>query len=303
MTYFFKGKEKRYLWVMLADFIFLSSVYWYFFNFTANSAAAYAALTFLYAAGFNFWMYKYKKNEHNLLDFGNHFITINVISVFILLSIKSLYAGGLTFIAFSYAFIAAILASYYVYRFKKQNKEILDVIKIPLSFKILTGLSVVFLCFGFFEKTNPSWALFLPAVFILICVIAALCGKKPSFKSPVSLILAGNAFFCSFFMLALNCADKNYFTLTLILHFIIFSSAVCLFKLNDAFLPTEDVYGKTEFISLMFFNAALIFILLNDIPLFALPPGFAAYIFVFAVFFIVYVSYYNYQIIKALRKN
>lgn len=305
MIKFFRNKRQEYTAVMIADAVFLSAVYWYFLNFNVSSAMTYALYGLLYISGFYFWMQKYKKNEHNLLDFGSHFLIINIITLLILLTLKSFFSTGFTNISASYLLIAAIFALYYVYRFKKQNKEILDVIKISSSFKFLTALSVIFLCLDLVSaaagKINLLWTMYLPVLFIFICIIRMLYSKEISPKSPASFILTANVLFFSFFMLGLNYANGNYFTFMLILHFVIFSCVVFFFKLNNVFLPAESIYSKSEFASLMFFNAAVIFILLNNILSFELPPALAAYIFIFTLSFIVYILYYIYQIIKETR--
>lgn len=302
MIKFFRSKQKEYTSVLIADAAFLSVVYWYFLDFNVSSAMTYALYGLLYISGFYFWMQKYKKNEHNLLDFGSHFLIINIITLLILLAAKSLFSTGFMNISASYLLIGAIFALYYVYRFKKQNKEILNVIKIPSSFKFLTALSVIFLCLDFLSaaagKINLLWTIYLPLLFIFICIIKMLYSKEISLKSPASFILAANVVFFSFFMLVLNYAGENYFTLMLLLHFVIFSCVVFFLKLNNIFLPSESIYSKSEFMALMFFNAAVIFILLNNILLFELPPAISAYIFIFTLSFIVYILYYIYQIKK-----
>lgn len=293
--------QKHYSIIMFLELVFLSIIYWYFFIPNINSILVYMISTFIYITGFIFWIQKYRKNEHFYIDFTEHFTMNNLIVLLILITIKSFMKTELVNIAISYIAIIVILIVYYSYRIIKQNKEVINIINISPSFKLLTIVSIILLYFDFisllYDKLTLQLIIYLPIFFILICSITLVFSKEISFKSITSFLLFANAFFISLFLLMLNYQSNNYFTFLLIIHFILFSSSVCFFKLNSNFSDKKDVFCKNEFIYLLFFNTVLLFISLNNILSFEIPKGFTIYLFILAVSFIVYVVYYNYKIL------
>jgi len=293
--------QKNYLIIMFLELVFLSIVYWCFFIPNISSILVYAASTFFYITGFNFWMQKYKKNEHFSIDFTEHFIMNNSIVLLILITIKSFMKTELINIAISYIAIIIIFIAYYSYRIIKQNKEVTNIIKISPSFKLLTIVSIILLYLDFisllYGKLTLQLIIYLPIFFILICSITLVFSKEISFKSIISFLLFANAFFISIFLLILNYQSNNYFTFLLIIHFILFASSICFFKLNSNFSDKKDIYCKNEFIYLLFFNTVLLFISLNNILSFEIAKGFTIYIFIVIISFIIYLAYHNYKIL------
>ncbi|MFA7074351.1 MAG: hypothetical protein WC234_04075 [Endomicrobiaceae bacterium] len=301
----FLRNQRYYAIIMLLEFAFLSFVYWHFFNLNINSASAYTVSVFLYITCFVFWMQKYKQNEHVSLDFSEHLIINNTIAIFTLIAINNLINSGLNGTTICFVSIILIFAAYYVYRIKTQKT--LKNTGIDSTFKLIAAVSILMLCLDFifylYEKLTLQLILYLPIFFILICCIVIVFSKEISFKSIISLLLFSNIFSVASFLLVLNYQTGNCFSFLLIIHFILFSSSACFFKLNNSDSTNRSLYYKAELLALLFFNAALIFISMNNILSFEIPIQFSTYIYVSTIFFTVYLVYYNYKILENTKKH
>ena len=191
--------------------------------------------------------------------------------------------------------------------FEREKEIIKNAAKIPVHFKLITLVSILIMCLGFiffiYGKLSLQLSVYLPIFFILICCIIILFSREISFKSIISLILFSNIFFISSFMIVLNHQNGNYFVFLLIIHFILLSSSACFFKLNNNFSESKDICYSNEFISLLFFSTALIFIFINNILSFEIPKQFVTYISVFVIFFVCYLVYYNYKILANIKNS
>jgi len=299
--------KKHYSAVMLLEFVFLSIVYWHFFSPDAGSISVYAVSVLFYITGFNFWILKYIKNEHFLMDFTEHFIINNFIAMLAIITIKLFADSGFSAVTAGFSAIILIISAYYMYRIRRQKEIIKNAVKIPVHFKLITLVSILIMCLDFiffiYGKLSLQLSVYLPIFFILICCIIILFSREISFKSIISLILFSNIFFISSFMIVLNHQNGNYFVFLLIIHFILLSSSACFFKLNNNFSESKDICYSNEFISLLFFSTALIFIFINNILSFEIPKQFVTYISVFVIFFVCYLVYYNYKILANIKNS
>lgn len=297
---FIAENKKYYFCVMVIELLLLSCIYWFFFDLTLSSFLVYFLSVSIYVTGYRYWITKFNKKEHFLIDGNERFTIINLIFLSFILSVNHILNPAFyndMFYVYSLIFIIFVL--YYVYRIKKQKKSSVPVIKFSITSKIVTVTSIVFLLFDFFiylcSKSSIQLILYIPFLFLILMFLLFIYTKEFSFNSFFAAILFFNVYIISTILLVLNAVDNNFFSFTVIIHFIVFLSVLSLMNANST--ETKDksfAYGK-ELMCLLFANTVLIFISLNNIMSFQMPAIFLSYVFFITILFISYIVYHNYK--------
>lgn len=297
---FLKETKQHYFCVMIIEFIFLSCIYWLFFSFGFSSFLAYLVFLSFYITGYRFWINILNKKENLLLCPSEHFTIINFIIFLVILALNSLSGNGFhNGMFFVYTTILVIYVLYYVYRLQKQKKSTVPYSKISPTLKVAIILGCIFLLFDFFVyragKLNIQLILYLPFLFLILTALLFIYKKVFEFKSFFAAILFFNIYISATTLLALNCFSQNFFFLTIFFHFIIFVSVIYLLVANSTLSKEQSFIHNREFIYLLFANAILIFIFLNNIFGFIFPEIFVSYNYFIAILFITYIILYSYK--------
>lgn len=297
---FLPENKKYYFYVMITELIMLSCIYWFFFNLMISSCLVYVLSVGFYVTAYRFWIRKFNKKEHLLIDNGEHFIMINLIFLSFILVVNSLITSAFyNNMLYVYLLIFIIFISYYFYRIKKQKNSLVLPEKISTTTKTVIVMSCIFLSFDFVvyltEKLNIQLVLYLPFLFLILTFLLFIYKKVFLFKSFFAVILFFNVYIMSTILLVLNCLHNNFFPFTLIIHFTVFLSVISLMNANSTEIKEYDFTDSKEVMSLLFTNVVLIFVSLNNILSFQRPAIFVSYAFFVTILFISYIIYHNYK--------
>jgi hypothetical protein len=225
---------------------------------------------------------------------------INLMFLSFILAVNSLMvSASYNDMVYVYLLIFIIFISYYLYRIKKQKKSPVLPEKFSMTTKIVTVMSCIFLLFDFgvyfTGKLNIQLVLYLPFLFLILTFLLFIYKKVFSFNSFFAGVLFFNVYIMSTILLVLNYLHNNFFPFTIIIHFIVFLSALSLMNANSIEIKESDFTDSKEFMSLLFTNVVLIFVSLNNILSFQRPAIFISYVFFVTIIFISYIIYRNYK--------
>lgn len=295
-----KETKQHYFYVMIIEFVFLSYIYWLFFSFGFSSVLAYLLLLSFYLTGYKFSINLLNKKENLLFCPSEHFTIINFIFFLSVLMLNSLSDNGFyNAMFYVYATIFIICVLYYIYRLQKQKNSPVQISKPSSVLKSAIILGCIFLLFDFFVyragKLNIQLILYLPFLFLILSFLLFIYKKVFEVKSFFAAILFFNIYIFSTIFLVLNCFSNNLFSLTLFFHFLVFTSAIYLMMVNSKLNKEESFICNREFVYLLFINAVLICISLNNIFGFILPEIFKSFSFFVAILFVIYIVMCNYK--------
>lgn len=294
--------KKQYLFVMVTELTILSGIYWLLFNFRFSSLLVYVLAAFFYITMYRVWLKIFDRREHLLFHPTERF---SVISLIILLSVLAINAhiNPLIFTGMFYVYIIMffIFVFYYFFRIKKQKKSTVPIKIFSSTAKILTSMCGIFLIFDLIVflsgKFSLQLILYLPFLFLILSFIISVYNKSFRFNSFSSLILFFNIYIIATLMLVLNYVTFNFFSFTVIAHFVIFSAVVFVILENSLENENVDSMYSMENTALIFSNIVLIFIALNNVLSVNFPDIFVSYLYFVSILFLIYLGIKNYKMI------
>ena len=297
---FLKETKQHYLFVMIIEFIFLSFLYWFCVSFNFSSILAYFVCVGFYITSYRFWIKILNNKENFLFDSSEQFTLISFIIFLSVLIFNSLSANdSYTNMFFVYLTLFIIFVFYYIFRIQKQKKSPIPATKLSSTVKATITLCCIFLLFDFIvyraDKLSIQLILYLPFLFLVLTFLFFIYKKIFELKSFFAAILFCNIYIMTTVFLVLNYLTTNFFSFTLLFHFIIFASVLYLMKVNSSLSKKHEFTQNKEFIFLLFVNVILIFISLNNIFYFPFPEIFKSYTYFVAISLIVYIIYHNYK--------
>jgi len=293
--------NKYYFFVMIIEFFILSIFYWFFFKFNFFNVTTYIVCSVSYITGYIVWVKEIlNKNKQFLFNNYEYFFILNLLTLSAILIINSFYNKNIISMLPINILLFIIFTGYYIYRTKKQNKNIPEKTKFSSTVKLLSIMNILFLLFDFIAYINGvlqiQLILYMPILFAIYTVILFIYKKEFSINSFTSLILFFNIYILSSFLLVLNYIGNNFFIFTLIIHSILFYSTICLAQINSKSMYDNESYFNYNVFNLIVPNTILIFIILTDFLSFNIPNIFANYTLSIAALIITYLVWFIYKI-------
>ena len=295
----------NYLFVALTEYIILSTVYWLFFSFDLFTTVTYLLCSVCYFTAYILWNNEILlKNKKFLITDSEHFFMTGIVCLLFIFILNSFCDKNLYTMIPVYSVFLAMFILYYVYRIKKQKSFLKTNFQNSPALKFLIIMNFVFLIFDFFvNKYNAlqiQLMLYIPVLFGIYTFIIFIYKKEISFKSFVSLAFLVNIYIISTVILVLNFIGNNFFTFTLIIHFILFCSIANFFLINSKNNIDEENFGKYNLVGLFFPNVILCFIVLNDVACLNAPNILANYTLLVSALLITYLSRCIYKILAKM---
>ncbi len=294
--------KKQYFFVMITEFIVLSYIYWHFFNFKFSSLLVYILSVGFYITMYRVWLKIFERKEHLLFYPTERFSVIGIIFLSVILAVNA----GINSTVFTNIFCACTIISfifvfYYIFRRQKQKGSFVPVVKFSTASKIITCMCGIFLLFDLIVsvlgKLSLQLVLYIPFLFLILSFIVCVYKKTFKFNSFSSLILFFNIYIMATLLLVLNYINFNFFSFTIIIHFIIFSAAVFVMMENSIEKDDNYLTYSLEIMALIFLNIVLIFISLNNILSMQIPDIFTSYLHFVSILFICYLGIRNYKLL------
>ena len=292
--------KKNYFIVMITELIMLSCIYWFFFTFCFSTFLVYLLAASFYITEYRFWLKIFKEKKHLIFDNNEHFLLFNIIVLAIILAINSLLPSHQKIsMFFVFITISIIFICYYIFRLNKQKSSPISITKFCGIYKFISVMCSMFLVFDLIvwicDRMNILLLLYMPILFGIFTLLLFIYNKEFYFNSILPVILFLSVYLLSSTLLVLNSIITNFFTFTIIVHFIIFSSIFNCFMANSTLTENDEILYRKNIMSLIFANIVLIFICLNNLLLFQLPQIIVSYLYFITIILISYIAYYNYK--------
>ncbi len=297
----FAENKKQYLFVMAVEFTVLSCMYWLLFNFKFSSFLVYILCTVFYFTMYGVWIKIFERKEHLLFHPIEKFFVTGIVFLSFVLAVNA-YINPIIFpeMFCVYVIIFLIFISYYLFRLKKQKKSSVSLKPFSSELKLLTVMCGIFLLFDLIVfvsgSLNLQLILYLPFLFLILSFIVCVYKKYFKFNSFSSLILFLNVYITATLMLVLNFISFNFFSFTVMIHFIIFAAAVFVMIINSVETEDNGPLYDMKIVALIFLNIILIFVALNNLPT-QIPDIFASYLHFVSIIIISFLSWKNYKIL------